>query len=52
MKKLVTLAVSVLLLVIVVACSSMNERGVASSHEMDWDKHFDKKMKNYPASSK
>lgn len=45
MKKLITLAVGALLLVAVVACSSMNERGVASSHEMDWDKHFDKKLK-------
>jgi len=46
MKKLITLAVGALLLAVVVACSTTNERNIASTPEAtDWNKHFEKKFK-------
>lgn len=51
MKKIFITAVSLIALIGVVACSSMNQRDVASDYSSDWDKHHTK-MKNYPAGAK
>ncbi len=51
MKKILIMAASILAILGVVACSSMNQRDVASDYSSDRDKHHSK-MKNYSAGSK